>query len=62
MAKDTPPQDILTVREAAEYLRLSSWSVYKLIRADKVPYQRVGGAIRFSRRALLKWIEQGHVE
>jgi excisionase family DNA binding protein len=49
--------DILTVEEAAEYLRIKRSTVYKWVRQGKIPFHRVGASIRFSRRILLEWIE-----
>ena len=53
-----PPQDdILTVDEAAAFLKISRTSLYRLIKAGEVPCRRVGERWRFSRRILLEWVE-----
>ena len=53
--------DILNINEAAEFLRISKNSLYALVAAKKVPCRRVGvgmtAPIRFSRDALLRWLE-----
>ncbi|MDB4285619.1 helix-turn-helix domain-containing protein [bacterium] len=50
--------DILTVDEAAAFLKISRPSIYRLIRAGEIPCRRVGKRWRFSRRALLAWVER----
>ena len=50
----TPEQDeILTYPEAAEVLKVSLRTMYRLVADGKVPSFRVGGSTRFSRNALL---------
>lgn len=44
--------EVLTAQEAAEYLRVSSWAIYKLAREGTVPSLRLGRSLRFSRQAL----------
>jgi excisionase family DNA binding protein len=48
--------DILTVDEAAEYLKIPRSSVYKLAQQGKIPAHKVGKHWRFYRPKLLKWI------
>ena len=51
-------QEILTVDEAATFLRVSSSSIYKLAQEGKIPCRKAGRQWRFSRSALIRWIEQ----
>jgi excisionase family DNA binding protein len=37
--------ELLTVREVAELLRVSTMTVYRLIRAGELPAKRVGGRL-----------------
>jgi len=48
--------DILTIDEAAELLRIPRSTVYKLAQQDRIPAQKVGRQWRFHRRTLEKWI------
>jgi len=48
--------DILTVREAASYLKLAESSVYRLAAEQMLPGRKIGGSWRFSRRGLDEWI------
>ncbi len=48
--------DVLTLREAATYLRLSERSLYELARARRLPAAQLGGKWLFPRRALESWL------
>ena len=48
--------DILTVDEAAELLRIPRSSVYTLAQQGRIPGQKVGRHWRFHRVTLEKWI------
>jgi len=51
--------DILTAKEAAEYLKLSVETVKAKAREGLMPTAKIGREWRFSRRQLLEWIEEG---
>lgn len=42
----------LTVREVAEYLKLSEAQVYVLVRRDQLPAHRLGNLLRFDREEI----------
>ena len=48
--------DVLTLREAAAFLRLSERSAYELARNRQVPAAQVGGKWLFPRRLLERWL------
>ncbi len=50
--------EIMTIPEVAEYLRLGESTVYRLVRDGELPAFRVGGKWRFHRKRLEHWIEQ----
>ena len=50
-------RDILTVDQASDYLAVARSTLYKLIQRGLVPHMKIGGAVRFSRRMLLEWVE-----
>jgi excisionase family DNA binding protein len=52
-------KDILTIEEAAEFLRLGKRSVYKLAKSGKIPAKMVLNKWRFEREALREWVRQG---
>jgi len=48
---------IMTVPEAADYLKLSKSKVYNLIQTGKMPHLRIGRNVRIRQADLLKWLE-----
>jgi excisionase family DNA binding protein len=55
-AAEVVRSEILTVGEAAEYLRMSSHWVYKRTADGSLPCLRVGRAVRFRRSDLDSWL------
>jgi len=49
---------ILTVREVAEYLRMSEAKVYRLAKEHRLPAIRIGKAWRFRKDLLDEWLSQ----
>jgi excisionase family DNA binding protein len=49
--------DILTIPEVAELLRIAEKTVYALAQRGEIPGFKVGGQWRFSRAAIDSWIE-----
>ena len=47
----------LTVREAAEVLRISKSKAYELVSSGELPHVRFGKVVRISRAGLLQWLE-----
>ena len=56
MSNELP--EILTISEAAQYLRISLSSLYKLAQKGRIPAQKVGKHWRFRREAIDRWLEQ----
>ncbi len=50
--KSLSDSDVLTIKEVAEQYRLSTKSIYRLVQQKRIPHFRVGGSIRFFRKAL----------
>ena len=59
--KAKPVREILTLDEAADYLRISPHTLRDKVRMQVVPCFKVGGAIRFRRSRLDKWVNRGEV-
>ena len=57
--RQTPQEDhLLTVVEAARFLNLAPGSLYHLISQRRIPVIRLSSrCVRFSRRALMEWVE-----
>jgi excisionase family DNA binding protein len=50
---------IMTVKEVAEYLRVSEAKVYRLVKEGALPVARIGKAWRFRRDLLDEWLKDG---
>jgi len=48
--------NVMTVEEAAEYLKIPRSSVYKIAQEGRIPCQKVGRHWRFSREAIDNWL------
>jgi excisionase family DNA binding protein len=48
--------DIITIREVAEYLKLTEKTTYRLASEGELPGFKVGGSWRFKLKDLEKWI------
>ncbi|MFZ5675699.1 MAG: SNF2-related protein [Pseudomonadota bacterium] len=52
-------ENILTIREVADLLKINEKTVYKLAADAKIPGFKVGGSWRFDRVTMTRWIERG---
>ena len=50
--------NIMTIREVAEYLKLKEKTAYRHAAGGKIPGFKIGGAWRFRRSEIDKWIER----
>lgn len=50
--------EILTIREVADYLKVTERTIYRLAGAKKIPAFKVGGTWRFSRQEIDQWIKR----
>ena len=54
-----PPQnDILTVEEVAEYLRLQPQTIYKWAQDKRIPAVKLGKEWRFRKTILDRWLDE----
>jgi excisionase family DNA binding protein len=62
MPESIPQQNnyltILTVREVAEYLRMSETKVYRLVKEHHLPAVRIGKTWRFRKDLLDDWVSE----
>ncbi|HEX7683657.1 MAG TPA: helix-turn-helix domain-containing protein [Trinickia sp.] len=49
---------ILTIKEVAQYLKVTERTIYRLAAAKQIPAFKVGGTWRFSRADIDAWIDQ----
>jgi excisionase family DNA binding protein len=56
--------ELMDVKAAAEYLRLSKASIYKLInqKVNPLPYIRFGSSIRFTKQFLNEYIQRNIIK
>lgn len=58
MASPLAKQEILTIKELAEHLKVNDRTIYRLAAAKKIPAFKVGGSWRFSLADIETWIKQ----
>jgi excisionase family DNA binding protein len=61
MVGKTMSDEIMTLKEVADYLKLAEKTAYRLAAEGKLPGFKVGGSWRFKREDILKWIEEQKV-
>jgi len=49
----------LTLEQIAEYLQMSTSSIYKMSKKGKIPAYKVGRQWRFKKEEIDRWIEEG---
>ena len=49
---------VLTVKDVAEYLKVNDRTVYRMAAAGKIPAFKVGSSWRFKQSEIEKWIEK----
>jgi len=49
-------REILTPREAAEYLSVHVRTIYRLAKNGEIPGRKIGGSWRFKKNALDEWL------
>jgi excisionase family DNA binding protein len=63
LSKDTEPQQeadqLLTINQAAELLKLSVPTIYGLVSRSAIPVSKPGKRLYFSKKDLLSWIKEG---
>lgn len=48
--------EILTIKEVAQYLKVTEKTIYRLAAADQIPAFKVGGSWRFRKSELDNWM------
>jgi len=52
------PDEIMRIKEAAEYLRIKERTLYSLVKQGRVPGVKIGGQWRFKKKRLDAMFEQ----
>ena len=59
MPKVEVNEGYLTVKQAAEFLKIVTGSLYNLISQNKVPYHKSGKKVLFKKSELVEWLANG---
>jgi excisionase family DNA binding protein len=51
-------EEILTLKQVADFLKVTERTIYRLAAGKKIPAFKVGGIWRFSRAELDQWIQR----
>ena len=62
MSTNTIEGGIFTIKEIAEYLKVTERTIYRLAAAKQMPAFKIGGSWRFSRQDIDGWIKQQSAE
>lgn len=55
---DPDVPELLTVAEVARWLRVNIRTIYRWVRAEQLPYIRLGRGLRFTRAEVGAWIRR----
>jgi len=53
--RSQPTHIFLTVSEAAKLLRITTRPIYRMVAESRIPYRRLGRAVRFEETELTEW-------
>lgn len=56
MSTSTSEGEILTIKEVADYLKVTERTIYRLAAAKRIPAFKVGGMWRFRKADIDSWI------
>ena len=58
LSTSTSDGEILTIKQVADYLKVTERTIYRLAAAKQIPAFKVGGTWRFSRAEINQWIQR----
>jgi excisionase family DNA binding protein len=53
-----PLDEILTLKQVAEYLKCHTGTLYRLVKHGRVPHFRIGSGFRFQKSTIDNWIRK----
>lgn len=62
MSANTAQGEILTIKQVADYLKVTERTIYRLAGSKRIPAFKVGGTWRFSRSDIDNWIKHQSME
>lgn len=57
-----PTTELLTIKEVAEWLKISSSGLRRLQQARQIPFIKIGGSIRFLRDDIFTYLKNQRVD
>lgn len=58
MTSSADEGEILTLKQVADFLKVTERTIYRLAAAKKIPAFKVGGTWRFSKAEINQWIQR----
>jgi len=55
-------EEILTIKDVAQFLKVKPVTIYKLLSLKKIPGVKISGAWRFQSGLILEWIDKDCTE
>ena len=55
---DSTPERLLSLQEVADWLDVSRTTLYEMVRRGRIPGIKIGGAWRFKREEVDKWLTE----
>ena len=52
--------DVLTLKELSDYLKIPESTIYKLVREGKIPAHKIGRQWRFRKLVIDQWLGQAN--
>lgn len=52
--------DVLTIEELSHYLKISKSTLYKQVRENRIPCQKIGRRWRFRKDAIDRWLDNSN--
>ncbi len=62
MTSSADEGEILTLKQVADFLKVTERTIYRLAAAGKIPAFKVGGTWRFSRAEINRWIQRQQID
>ena len=62
MTSSADEGEILTLKQVADFLKVTARTIYRLAAAGKIPAFKVGGTWRFSRAEINRWIQRQQID
>ena len=51
-------QSLWKVNDVAHFLKMAPQSIYRIVSENRIPFIKIGGALRFDQEEIRRWIHQ----